>query len=186
MAGPGNEIAASAGGRGRLRTSYADREQVIELLKAAFVRGRLAKDEFDVRVGQALASRAYIELDVITAGIPPGPVAAWPPRTRGRALLGACAPGRQHKDTIGQYERALADQERMHGRDHPDTITARAALAAALRIAGKMKDAIGQYERVLADRERTRGPDHLDTIVPAPPGLRLPQRGTSAGGRPGL
>ena len=45
-----------------------DREQVIEALKAAFVQGRLGKDDFDQRVGQALA--AYAELDELTADIP--------------------------------------------------------------------------------------------------------------------
>ena len=37
MAGPGDEIAASAGGRSHLRASHADREQMIDVLKAAFV-----------------------------------------------------------------------------------------------------------------------------------------------------
>jgi hypothetical protein len=231
MAGLGEEIAAGAGGLSRLRASHADRERVIELLKAAFAQGRLAMDEFDVRVGQVLASRTYAELDAVTAGIPAGAAAVRPPRIRARAralkpangtvrvvawgagvstalavLLGviavltgnatllalsifaftgaaavawgamvalaaragsgaADAASRQHKDAIEQYERALADQERMHGCDHPDTIAARAALAAALRAAGKLKEAIGQYERVLADRERTGGPDHPDTIT---------------------
>jgi hypothetical protein len=57
MTGPGDEIAAGAGDHGRLRAAHADREQVIGTLKAAFVQGMLAKDEFDARVGQALASR---------------------------------------------------------------------------------------------------------------------------------
>jgi len=39
MAGPGDEIAAGAGGRGHPRASHADREQVIGTLKAAFVQG---------------------------------------------------------------------------------------------------------------------------------------------------
>ena len=42
----------TAGALGRLRTSRAEREQVIDVLKAAFVQGRLAKDEFDLRVSQ--------------------------------------------------------------------------------------------------------------------------------------
>jgi Domain of unknown function (DUF1707) len=70
MAGPGDEIAAGAGGRGRLRASHADREQAIEVLKAAFVHGRLDRDEFDLRVGQALASRTYADLTALTADIP--------------------------------------------------------------------------------------------------------------------
>jgi DUF1707 SHOCT-like domain len=45
MAGPGDEMAAGAAGRGPMRASYADREQVIEALKDAFVHGRLTKGE---------------------------------------------------------------------------------------------------------------------------------------------
>jgi hypothetical protein len=83
MAGPGDEIAAGAGGRGHLRASYADREQMTEILKAAFVQGRLDKDEFDLRVGQALASRTYAELAALTADIPAGLTAAPPPKPAG-------------------------------------------------------------------------------------------------------
>ena len=72
VAGPGDEIAAGAGGRGHLRASRADREQVIGTLKAAFVQGRLTKDELDLRVGQALAPRTYAELGALTADLPAG------------------------------------------------------------------------------------------------------------------
>jgi hypothetical protein len=71
MAGLGDEIAAGTGGRGRLRASHADREQVIEVLKAAFVQGRLNRDEFDLRVGRALASRTYADLVALTDDITP-------------------------------------------------------------------------------------------------------------------
>jgi len=74
--GPQDELAPA--GRGRLRASHADREQVIELLKAAFVQDRLDKDEFDARVGQAFVSRTYAELAAVTADIPAEPVAAGP------------------------------------------------------------------------------------------------------------
>jgi Domain of unknown function (DUF1707) len=47
---------------GRLRASHADREQVVELLKAAFVQGRLTQDELDGRIGQALAARTSADL----------------------------------------------------------------------------------------------------------------------------
>jgi hypothetical protein len=60
----------TAGALGQLRTSHAEREQAIDLLKAAFVQGRVTKDEFDLRVGQALASRTYADLDALTADIP--------------------------------------------------------------------------------------------------------------------
>jgi len=68
--GPTDDRAASAG---RLRASHGDREQVIGALQAAFVQGRLAKGEFDARVGQALAARSRAELAAITADIPAGP-----------------------------------------------------------------------------------------------------------------
>jgi Domain of unknown function (DUF1707) len=60
----------TAGARGQLRTSRADREQAIDVLKAAFVQGRLTKDEFDLRVGQVFASRTYAGLSALTADIP--------------------------------------------------------------------------------------------------------------------
>jgi hypothetical protein len=60
----------AAAARGRLRASDADREQVIETLKAAFVAGRLTKDELGTRVGAALASRTFAQLRAITADIP--------------------------------------------------------------------------------------------------------------------
>jgi Domain of unknown function (DUF1707) len=63
-----DDLAAAA--RGHLRASRADREQVIAVLKTAFVQDRLAKDEFDHRVGQVLASRTYAQLAELTADIP--------------------------------------------------------------------------------------------------------------------
>jgi len=78
VTGPGDELAASAADRGRLRASDADREQVIGTLKAAFARGVLAKDEFDLRISQAFASRTYAELAAVTVGLPAEPAAAQP------------------------------------------------------------------------------------------------------------
>jgi hypothetical protein len=74
VTGPGDELGAA--GRGHLRASHADREQVIGTLKAAFVQGRLDRDEFDRRVGQAFASRTYLELAAVTADLPAGLAAA--------------------------------------------------------------------------------------------------------------
>jgi Domain of unknown function (DUF1707) len=71
MAGPGDEMAAGRAGRGLMRASHADREQVIEALKDAFVHGRLNRDQLDARAGQALAARTYAELAAATADIPP-------------------------------------------------------------------------------------------------------------------
>ena len=79
MAGPGDELGAA--GRGHLRASHADREQVIGTLKTAFVQGMLVKDEFDLRVGQTLASRTYADLAAVTADLPAGLASAPPPRS---------------------------------------------------------------------------------------------------------
>jgi putative transcriptional regulator len=70
--------------RGHLRASRADREQAIDVLKAAFMQERLAKAEFEMRVGQALGSRTRAELAAVTADIPARPTASQPSRTPAR------------------------------------------------------------------------------------------------------
>jgi hypothetical protein len=76
--GPGDGLEAA--GRGHLRASHADREQVVGVLKVAFVQGRLTKDELDLRVGQVLAARTYADLAAVTADIPAGLAVAQPPQ----------------------------------------------------------------------------------------------------------
>ncbi len=71
--------------RGHLRASHADREQVIDVLKAAFVQGRLTKAELDARVGQAFASRTYADLAALTADVPAGLADAVPAGRAARA-----------------------------------------------------------------------------------------------------
>jgi len=65
-AGHGDEIPEAKPGR---RASQADREHVIGLLKAAFVQGRLTRDEFDGRLDRALVSRTCAELAALTADL---------------------------------------------------------------------------------------------------------------------
>jgi hypothetical protein len=78
-------------GRGHLRCSTLDREQVVEVLKAAFVQDRLSKDEFEARIGQALAVLTCAELAAVIADIPAGLVGARsarpPARTRARLSM---------------------------------------------------------------------------------------------------
>src|SRR5262249_2951526 len=75
-----SHLRASNHGRAsdHLRASDADREQVLEFLKTAFVQGRLTMDELDARAGQALASRTPAELAAPPAAIPSGPAQALP------------------------------------------------------------------------------------------------------------
>ena len=65
--------------------SRADRERVIDLLKTAFAQGRLDRDEFDARIGQAVASRTYGELAAVTADIPAELIGTLPRRPPVRA-----------------------------------------------------------------------------------------------------
>jgi len=87
-------VSARAGGQnapgcGYLRAADADRERVIDALKAAFARGQLTKDQFDAGVGRALTSRTYAELAAVSAGLVAGPVRAQP---RGRERAASATP----------------------------------------------------------------------------------------------
>jgi len=84
MAGPGDEMAAATAACRQVGVSLADREQVIEVLKSAFVQGRLAKDEFDARIGHVLAAQTYADLAAVTADVPAGLAGAQPLRQGAR------------------------------------------------------------------------------------------------------
>jgi Domain of unknown function (DUF1707) len=84
--GPADENTAAVA-RGRLRASHADREHVIGTLQAAFVQGRLTKDELDLRIGQTFAARTYAELARLTVDIPAALIAASAPAARSGARL---------------------------------------------------------------------------------------------------
>ena len=96
---------------GRLRASHADRNHVIETLKAAYVHGCLTRDEFDARVSQTLASRTHAELALVTADLQAGLTAApQPPRRpyrpsalRGQARASSPATARSRRP---QFSRA--------------------------------------------------------------------------------
>jgi hypothetical protein len=103
----GSQDGAAPGG-GHLRAAHADREHVIDLLKAAFVEGRLSKDELGARAGQALTARTYAELAAVTADIPAGLPAARRPRQPARPRNG---PAR----TLGARNAAIASVGSMVG-----------------------------------------------------------------------
>ena len=73
MTGPEDPAAA---GRDRVRAGRVDREQVIGMLKDAFVHGRLTRDELDTRAGQALSARTCADLAALTADIPAADIPA--------------------------------------------------------------------------------------------------------------
>jgi Domain of unknown function (DUF1707) len=100
MAGPEHQMPAEDG-RGRLRASHADRERVIDTLKAAYVYGLVTKEEFDARVIQTLAARTHAELAVITADIPAGLAPAPPPLRAAPAKASPAAdPGQRRRERV--------------------------------------------------------------------------------------
>ena len=86
-----DEIMAAAENRGRIRASDNDRERVLDMLKTAFVQGRLTKDELEARLGQTLGSRTWAELTSVIADLPSWPIArppAKPVRSPSRRPMG--------------------------------------------------------------------------------------------------
>ncbi|MGH3158378.1 MAG: DUF1707 SHOCT-like domain-containing protein [Streptosporangiaceae bacterium] len=85
---------------GYMRASDEDRERVIEILKTAFVQGRLSQGELTMRTGEVLSSRTYAELADTTADIPARRVATVPPRPP--------APARTRQDERKAIARVLS------------------------------------------------------------------------------
>lgn len=61
-----------------LRASDADRDRVIDILRAATADGRLTADEFNERMAAALASRTFRELAPLTADLATAPASRAP------------------------------------------------------------------------------------------------------------
>jgi hypothetical protein len=78
----------------RMRACDADRERTADLLRTAFVEGRLSQDELDERLGRVYTSRTYADLATQTADLPlpptrqrmPAPRSYAPPSTNGLAV----------------------------------------------------------------------------------------------------
>jgi hypothetical protein len=90
--GPWDPTRPGTPGRNRFLASDADRDRVVEALTTAFVHGVLTRDELSARTGQALASRTYGELAVVTAGMAP-----WTMRSAPVARPRPSAPARAWK-----------------------------------------------------------------------------------------
>lgn len=70
--------AVAAARYARMLASVADRDRAIKVLQESFAEGRLTKDEFEQRVGQAIVSRDFRELLALTADLPTGPFGRLP------------------------------------------------------------------------------------------------------------
>jgi uncharacterized membrane protein len=67
---------------GQMRSSAAEREHAIEVLKTAFADGRLTKEEYEDRIGLALSPLTYGQLAALTSDLPtalPGSLRPPPP-----------------------------------------------------------------------------------------------------------
>jgi serine/threonine protein kinase len=69
-----------------------------------------------------------------------------------------------YASAVDTHTRARAVREAALGPEHPDTLTSRSNLAAALRDAGKVSEAIALDEATLKSRMSKLGPDHVDTL----------------------
>jgi tetratricopeptide (TPR) repeat protein len=85
-------------------------------------------------------------------------------RLRAWAVLFLDHLGDSPTQSISIGEPLLADQERVLGADHPDTLDSRNHLARAFQSAGRLDEAIPLHERTLADRERVLGDTHPDAL----------------------
>jgi Domain of unknown function (DUF1707) len=86
----GKDVAA-ANGRGALRVSHEDRDQVAEALRVAAGDGRLTGDELDERLGLALTARTYDDLAALITDLPAAGSAL--ATVSGALLPGPLAPG---------------------------------------------------------------------------------------------
>jgi hypothetical protein len=104
--GPGYGYGTPPGGRwtsgrwltgtehARMRACDADRERTADVLRTAFVEGRLTQDELDERLDRVYNARTYADLAGQTADLPvarplpplPAPRAYAPPGTNGLAI----------------------------------------------------------------------------------------------------
>ena len=85
-----------------------DRDHAIDVLKVAFVQGRLSMDEFDARIGQVLTSRTQAELAMVTDDIPAGLAGVRPLRPPRRRMSSAARWGTSGFITPGVLAAGLA------------------------------------------------------------------------------
>ena len=170
MTGPQHPAAA---GGDRLRAGHADREQVIETLKTAFVHGRLTRNELGERAGRALTARTCAELAALTAGIPPGPAGAGPGRPRPPPAAGQG--GRQVGRLPGHRgRRHAARRARRSGRPRPQSLS---FLGCPVRSPGPCRRSHGTRHRETRGG-RLAGAKTLPRAAAAPAGAGRPRPGS--------
>jgi hypothetical protein len=68
--------------REKMRAADADRDRVVGILNTAYSEGRLAKDEYDDRLENALSARTYADLDQLVTDLPAARASMVPPAAK--------------------------------------------------------------------------------------------------------
>ena len=68
------------------------------------------------------------------------------------------------REALRLFTELLPDQERVLGRDHPDTLTTRNNIAGWTGSVGDAREALRLFTELLPDQERVLGRDHPDTL----------------------
>jgi lipopolysaccharide exporter len=155
-------------------------QERVRLDRSARPAAEVKRDRQAVALGVLLSLARLVETADLTPavltrpGSPPGPPmgegARGVPRTPGTFISGNGV-ARAHREAglkaagISVHERTLAECERLLGRDHPDTLTARDDLACVYRATGRLAEAIALFKRSVSDRERLLGASHPSTVV---------------------
>ena len=74
---------------------------------------------------------------------------------------------RRWPELVEPQERLVADLQRRHGNEHPDTIQARFSLAEYYRSAGRIDDQLRQFEQAAADTARLHTPEDVQSLATA-------------------
>jgi hypothetical protein len=137
-----------------IRVSDQDRDQVAQILQAAFAEGRLDDDEFDERMRAALTARTSAELEKLTADLP-----AAAPRPAGAMAV----PGRKPGRFAIAYKSSIRRGGRWRVPEHFTSVVYKGAGWLDLRAAELASPATS----VLAVAYKSR----IDVLVP--PGVRV-------------
>ena len=153
------------GNGNELRASHADRDEAVDLVKTAFVQGRLTRDELDSRVGEALAATTCGQLATLTSDIGGASIVADPPpepakaRTRPSAnKVGRSASGAVIAACVAAVA-TLAAATGAHMRPGPDAVACQSFYVWAQQGVGPGAVMLLDFSVAAANQ----GPDHALT-----------------------
>jgi hypothetical protein len=77
-------------------------------------------------------------------------------------LTGECG---RPAEALRLFQQLLPDQERVLGRDHPETLITRNNIAFLTEERGRPEEALRLYQELLPDQERVLGRDHPGSLT---------------------